>query len=175
MLTAGWLHAGILHIAFNMMALRNLGPPVAEFYGASRMIIIYTLSGVAGFTASTFGGAYFGFIPGFRGAASTVGASAAICGLLGALLYYGRRGGSSMVFEQAKSWAIGLLIFGFLVPGIDNWAHVGGFAGGYLCSRILDPLKPERLDHFLAALACLALTALALAFSIISGLSRLRA
>src|SRR5262245_41608756 len=52
-LTAGWLHAGILHIAFNMMALRNLAPPVAEFYGASRMIIIYTLAGITGFIAST--------------------------------------------------------------------------------------------------------------------------
>jgi rhomboid protease GluP len=168
-LTAGWLHGGILHIAFNMMSLRSLAPPVGEFYGASRMIIIYTVAGAAGFTASTFGGAYLGFIPGLRSSGYTVGASAAICGLLGALMYYGRRAGSSMVAEQARSWAIGILVLGFLLPGIDNWAHLGGFAGGYLCSRLLDPLKPERLDHFLAAIVCLALTALAIAFSVIDG------
>src|SRR5438093_488269 len=80
---------------------------VAEFYGASRMIIIYTIAGAAGFTASTLGGRYLGFIPGLRTAGYTVGASAAICGLLGALLYYGRRSGSKLVGEQAKSWAIG--------------------------------------------------------------------
>src|SRR5262245_55975259 len=56
--TAGWLHAGILHIGFNMMSLRSLAPAVGEFYGASRMIIIYTVAGVAGFTASTLGGTY---------------------------------------------------------------------------------------------------------------------
>jgi rhomboid protease GluP len=169
-LSAGWLHGGILHILFNMMWLRNLAPPVAEFYGPSRMIIIYTAAGVAGFTASTFGGGYLGFFPGLRSSGYTVGASAALCGLLAALMYYGRRGGSSIVGEQAKSWAIGILIMGFLLPGIDNWAHIGGFAGGYICSRFLDPLKPERLDHVLTALACLAMTALAIAFSVIGGL-----
>jgi rhomboid protease GluP len=168
-LTAGWLHGGILHIGFNMMSLRSLAPPVAEFYGANRMIIIYTVAGAAGFTASTFGGAYLGFIPGLGSTGFTVGASASLCGLLGALMYYGRRAGSSMVSEQAKSWAIGLVVLGFLIPGIDNWAHLGGFAGGYICARILDPLKAERLDHFLAAIACLALTALAIAFSVIDG------
>ena len=172
--TAGWLHAGLLHIGFNMMSLRALAPAVAEFYGASRMIIIYTVAGVIGFTASTMGGAYFPFIPFLRPAQLTVGASASICGLLGALLYYGRRAGSSFVGEQAKSWAIGLVVMGFLIPGIDNWAHLGGFAGGYLCSRILDPLKPERLDHFLIALACLAVTAIAIIYSLIDGFRLLR-
>jgi rhomboid protease GluP len=172
--TAGWLHAGILHIGFNMMSLRSLAPAAAEFYGASRMIIIYTVAGVVGFTASTLGGTYFPFIPFLHPAQLTVGASAAICGLLGALLYYGRRAGSSMVGEQAKSWAIGLVVMGFLIPGIDNWAHLGGFVGGYLSSKILDPLKPERLDHFLIALACLAVTAIAIAYSLIDGWRLLR-
>lgn len=168
-LTAGWLHGSLLHIVFNMMSLRNVADPVAEFYGANRMVIIYTLAGVSGFAASTLGGTFLGFIPGLRSSGFTLGASASICGLIGSIFYYGRRAGSRGVSEQAKQWGIMILIFGFFVPGIDNWAHLGGFAGGYLCSKFLDPLKPERMDHFLAAMACLALTAIAIAASIIHG------
>jgi rhomboid protease GluP len=62
-----------------------------------------------------------------------------------------------------------IVVFGFIMRGIDNWAHMGGFAGGYLCSKFLDPLKPERMDHFLGAVACLVLTAIAIAASIIHG------
>lgn len=168
-LTAGWLHASLLHIAFNLMSLRNVSGPVAEFYGANRMVIIYTFAGVTGFVASTLGGTFLGFLPGLRGARFTVGASASICGLIGSLFYYGKRAGSRGVSDQAKQWGIMILIFGFFVQGIDNWAHLGGFAGGYICSKFLDPLRPERMDHFLGAMACIALTAIALALSIIYG------
>lgn len=166
--SAGWLHAGILHILFNMMSIRNLAPPTAELYGASRMVIIYTFAGVTGFLASTVAGLGLFILPGGQ---FTVGASAAIFGLLGALVYYGRRTGSSMVGQQAKTWAIMFLVIGFVLPGIDNWAHLGGFAGGYLAARFLDPLRPERLDHLVVALVCLGLTALAIVFSIVHGLS----
>jgi rhomboid protease GluP len=170
-LSAGWLHAGLLHILFNMMWVRQLAPATADLYGASRMVIIYTVAGVVGFLASTVAGAMF-FLPGFlRGAPLTVGASAPIFGLLGALIYYGRRSGSSMVGDQAKSWAIVLFIFGFIMPGVDNWAHLGGFAGGYAASRILDPLHPERLDHLVIALLCLGLTVVSIVVSIVHGLS----
>ena len=57
-LTAGWLHAGLLHIFFNLMWIRQLAPPTSEMYGASRMIIIYTIAGIIGFTASTLAGAF---------------------------------------------------------------------------------------------------------------------
>ena len=77
-----------------------------------------------------------------RGGQFTVGASAPIFGLLGALVYYGRRTGSSAVGSQAISWAMSMMLFGFLMPGIDNYAHAGGFGGGYLAARLLDPLKP---------------------------------
>jgi rhomboid protease GluP len=170
-LTAGWLHGGILHILFNMMGVRQLAPPTSEMYGPSRMIIIYTLAGVTGFTASSVAGA---FLPIFRGAGFTVGASAALCGLLGALMYYGKRTGSSMVSSQAKSWAVSLFVFGFFVSGIDNWAHAGGLAGGYVVAKFLDPLYPERLDHLVIALGCLAVTGIAIVFSFVDGLKFLR-
>ena len=79
-----------------------------------------------------------------------------------------------MVGDQAKSWALTLFVFGFIMPGIDNWAHLGGFAGGYFTSRFLDPLRPERLDHLIVALVCLAVTGIALVFSIVHGLGFLR-
>jgi rhomboid protease GluP len=170
-LTAGWLHGGLLHIFFNMMWIRQLAPATSEMYGASRMVIIYTIAGVTGFAASTLSGA---FIPFLGGAGFTVGASAPIFGLLGALVYYGRRTGSSIVGDQAKSWAIALFIFGFVFRGVDNWAHLGGFAGGYAAARFLDPLRPERLDHLVGALVCLGLTGIAIAYSIVDGLSRFR-
>jgi membrane associated rhomboid family serine protease len=165
-LTAGWLHAGLLHIFFNMMWVRQLAPATSEMYGPSRMIIIYTIAGITGFTASTLARV---FVPILGGAGFTVGASAPIFGLLGALVYYGRRTGSSVVGDQAKSWAVTLFIFGFLLRGVDNWAHLGGFVGGYATAKFLDPLRPERVDHLIAALICLAVTAIAIVFSIVYG------
>src|SRR5262249_58957458 len=94
-LTAGWLHAGALHILFNMLWVRELGPVVADTYGAARMVIIYTIAGVAGFALSSVAG-YYVHLP-FFGAGLTLGASAPIFGLLGALVHYGRRGGSSLI------------------------------------------------------------------------------
>ena len=64
-----------------------------------------------------------------------------------------------------------LFIFGFVVPNVDNYAHAGGFAGGYLASRFLDPLKPERLDHMVIALGCLVLTMLSIVVSVLHGLT----
>jgi hypothetical protein len=57
------------------------------------------------------------------------------------------------------------------MPGIDNFAHAGGFVGGYLASLLLDPLKPERIDHIAIALVCLVATALSIAASVITGVA----
>ena len=67
-LTAGWLHAGLLHIFFNLMWIRQLAPPTSEMYGPSRMVIIYTIAGITGFSASTLAGA---FVPILGGAGFT--------------------------------------------------------------------------------------------------------
>ena len=168
-LSAGWLHAGLLHIFFNLMWIRQLAPAVGELYGPGRMVIIYTIGGVAGFVASTLAGAFLSFmpLPNLRGGQFTVGASAAIFGLLGALVYYGRRSGSTLVRGQALSWAMIGFVFGLLMPGIDNYAHGGGFIGGYLTGRVLDPLKPERINHLAVAVVCLALSILAIVASVL--------
>jgi rhomboid protease GluP len=171
-LSASWLHAGVLHILFNMLWVRQLGPVTAEIYGPGRMIIIYTSAGAAGFALSSLAGLYLAWmpIPFLRGAGFTVGASAAIFGLLGALVYYGRRGGSSIIRGEAMGYAITLGLMGFIMPGVDNYAHAGGFLGGYMASRWLDPLKPERMDHLVLAAVCLLVTALAIAASVVTAL-----
>ena len=167
LVSAGWLHAGALHILFNMMWVRQLGPVVADIFGEARMIIIYTISSITGFLLSSFLGAYFPVIPFFPGASHTLGASAPIFGLLGALVHYGNRGGSSLVRSQALNYAITLFVFGLFVGGIDNCAHLGGFIGGYLASLWLDPLKRERMDHFIGAAVCIVATALSIVASFV--------
>ncbi len=165
LLSAAWLHGNLLHLVFNLLWIRQLAPAVSELYGASRTVIIYTIASIAGFGLSSTTGLVFGASPFFflRGAALTLGASASIFGVLGALGLYGRRGGSSHIGGQAKSYAVVLFLFGFLMPNIDNYAHLGGFLGGYAAARWLDPLRPERGDHFIAAAVCVALAALSVA------------
>ena len=169
LLSAGWLHGSILHILFNMLWVRQLGPATADIYGAGRMVIIYTIAGVVGFLLSSLAG-YFLYwmpIPFLRGANVTLGASAPIFGLLGALVHYGRRGGSSMIGAQAMQYAVVLFVFGLIMQGVDNYAHAGGFLGGYVASVWLDPLKRERMDHLVGAVVCLVATALAVLASLV--------
>jgi membrane associated rhomboid family serine protease len=172
LLSAGWLHGSLLHILFNMLWVRDLAPPVAEMYGAGRMMIIYTISGVTGFFLSSVAGFYLHGVPLIGGGLLTIGASAPIFGLLGALVYYGRRSGSSLIGGTALRYALILGLFGLFTPGIDNMAHLGGFGGGWLAGRFLDPMTRERVDHLIAGLACLALTAAAVVASLVAGFPR---
>ncbi len=164
LLAANYLHGGLLHIVFNMLALRQLAPLVIQEFGINRTIILYTLGGVAGFIISTIAGVYF-----------TIGASAALCSLIGALLYYGKsRGGiyGQNIFSQIGGWAIGIGIFGFLVPGINNWGHGGGMLAGALLGFLLSytDKKREKFGHKVLAMACLGATALVLLWSCLNGI-----
>jgi rhomboid protease GluP len=165
LLSAGWLHAGLLHIGFNLYWVRYLVPETAELYGIGRTVILYTLSSVFAFAFACVLPYYVG-LPSVA-ASLTVGASAPICGLLGALVWYGRRAGSRFIRQQAIQMAISTIVMGFLLPRVNNLAHIGGFLGGYLVGRILDPLKPERIDHQVIALVCLLATAAAIVASLL--------
>jgi rhomboid protease GluP len=154
LLSASWLHGSIIHIAFNMLGVWQLVPAIAELYGPGRTVIIYTLAGVVGFLVSSTIGFLAPGLP-FLGAPLTVGASASLFGLIGAAAYYGRRSGSRFASSQAWSYAISMGAYGFIFPGVDNAAHIGGFAGGYLVGRLLDPLTQERIDHIVIAGVCL--------------------
>ncbi|MEM5785738.1 MAG: rhomboid family intramembrane serine protease [Syntrophobacteraceae bacterium] len=160
LLSANYLHGSILHILFNMMAFRQIAPLIIQEYGRYRMISIYTLSGVGGYVLSYIAGVPF-----------TIGASAALCGLIGAALYYGKsRGGyfGQMVYQQLLGWVIGIFAFGFLVPGINNWAHGGGLLFGIITGFLLSYLekKPETSFHSLLAGVCVLATLLTLAWAL---------
>jgi rhomboid protease GluP len=147
LISANYLHGGILHLIFNLMALKQIAPWTSNEFGASRMFTIYTLGGVFGYVVSYFAGIPF-----------TIGASAAVCSLIGALLYYGKsRGGAygGSVYREVSGWVISLFIFGLIFPGINNWAHGGGIIGGIIVGALLGYNERRRENHFDQALALL--------------------
>jgi len=160
-LSAGWLHAGLLHIGFNLYWIRILAPETAELYGPGRMVTLYTASSVCGFAASSAAQLLH------LGGLLTVGASAPILGLLGAMVAYSRRTGSGVVGRTAWSYAIYMIVFGFLMRGVDNAAHIGGFAGGFLAGYVLDPRQPETGNHLMGAIVCILATAAAIVASLV--------
>jgi membrane associated rhomboid family serine protease len=160
-LSAGWLHAGLLHIGFNLYWIRILAPETAELYGPGRMVMLYTAASIGGFAASSLVQS-LGW-----GGALTVGASAPILGLLGAMVAYSRRTGSGVVGRTAWSYAIYMIVFGFLMRGVDNAAHVGGFAAGFLAGYVLDPRQPETGNHLMGAIVCIVATVAAVVASLV--------
>lgn len=168
-LSAAWLHGGLLHILFNLYWVRYLGSQVAELFGPTRLVILYTVSGATGFLLSSVAGTLP--MPFLQGADFTVGASAPIFGLLGALVYYGKYMGSSRLGQQAWIYAVVLFVFGFVMPNVDNYAHLGGFLGGYLAVPLLDPRYPEKFAHLVGALVSVFLTALSIVVSVVHGLA----
>jgi rhomboid protease GluP len=173
-LSAAYLHASLLHIFFNMWVLRQMGPATADLYGPARTVIIYTAGAVCGFALSSACKYYLPGLPLIGGGAITVGASAPIAGMIGAIFHYGRRGGSSMARAYAQQYIIAMVVYAFLFNGIDNAAHLGGFIGGYVISRWLDPLRRERTDHVVVALGCIAASILSIVASVLTGLEYLR-
>jgi len=164
LVSASYLHGSLLHLVFNLIALRQLAPLIIQEYGLARMFSIYTLGGIGGFLFSYLAGVPF-----------TIGASAAVCALIGAALYYGKsRGGTygRQVFQQIGGWAIGIFVFGLLVPGINNWAHGGGMAAGILCGLLMgyQDNRREMLSHRLLGISCALVTVLILFWAVTTAL-----
>jgi len=178
-LSAGWLHVDLLHIFFNLLWVRQLAPETAELFGPGRTVIIYTVAGIVGFALTSIMFLVLPGLPVLGGAWITAGASAPIFGLLGALVSYGRRTGSSVVSSSAWQYAVIL----FLLPviagaiggrgGTDNWAHAGGFVGGFVAASLMNPRKSEGVDQLLIALVCLAATAASVVASLVLNLRQL--
>jgi rhomboid protease GluP len=164
LLSANYLHGGILHILFNMIAFSQIAPAVAREYGRHRFLIIYSLGGIVGFYISYLAGVIF-----------TIGASAAVCSLLGALLYYGwNRGGEygNLVFKQVGGWILSLFVFGFLWPGINNWGHGGGILSGAVLGLLMgySERKSENSLHRYFALGLTIATLMILTWAVITGI-----
>ena len=164
LVSANYLHGSILHILFNMIALKQLAPLIIQEYGTSRMFAIFTLSGVVGFLVSCL-----------AGVSLTIGASAAICGLLGAALYYGKsRGGTygQTVYKQVSGWIVGLFIFGLVAQNINNWGHGAGIVSGILLGFLMgyEERNKELPLHRTLAGSCVAVTLLVLCWVVAFGL-----
>jgi rhomboid protease GluP len=135
--TAVFLHGSVMHIVFNMWVLMDIGPQIEELYGSARYLFIYVLTGIGGYVVSSTFGKF------------SVGGSGALLGLIGVLLAIttGRRSaGMQMLRGQIIRWLIYIAVFGFLFPGIDNFAHAGGLAAGFALGKIMidrAPVSPE--------------------------------
>ena len=140
LLTATFLHSGLMHVAMNMLGLYAAGVMVERIYGARLFLLIYLGAGLAGSALSLSFAAQH---------AVSVGASGAVFGVVGALLVavYQRRDKlpktfSSQTLSSMGFFAVYALIQGFSQPGIDNAAHIGGL----ICGGMLAALLPERFD-----------------------------
>jgi rhomboid protease GluP len=168
-LSANWLHGSLIHILFNMLWIRQLAPAVMRLFGPGRTVVVYLVAGVCGFALTSTVGYLLPGVPWpLGGARLTLGASASLFGLFGALILYGQRTGSVALGRQVWTWVVVILVFGLVLPGIDNWAHLGGFAGGYATAAVLDPLRPEKPEHLVAGLVGLVLSILSVVVSVIT-------
>lgn len=157
LITAMYLHGSLLHIVFNLLWVRQLAPEIEDYFGTVRLILIYTASGVFGFI--------FAIAFSYHG---VIGASGAIFGLFGAIVYYGRdRGGAfgRQVYQQTAIWAAFLFFMGFTMDRVSNWAHAGGFIGGYLTAKLVGytERRTENAAMKKFALATIAITGVAFA------------
>ncbi|MGA9111426.1 MAG: rhomboid family intramembrane serine protease [Smithella sp.] len=160
LISASFLHGGILHIGFNMMALYQLGPFVLREFGFHRFISLYIITGICGFAVSVLFGVPF-----------TIGASANICGLIGAIIYFGKSRGDhygEIIYKEAMGWVVGLIIFGLIFSGINNWAHGGGILSGIGLAFLMgyNDNKQESAWIKLLAYACILITVLVLIWAV---------
>ena len=160
LLTAGFLHGGILHLLMNSWVLFDLGAATEEAYGTSRYLVIYFLSTITGFYGSYL------WNPGV----ASVGSSAGIFGLLGAMIALGVRDKSSYgaaLRAHYIQWGIYAILLSALFSATDNAAHIGGVAGGFAIAYVAGTPRltgyRERLWQFAGA-AAVGLTAIAFAF-----------
>ena len=130
LLTSAFLHGNILHLLVNMYSLWIIGSQVETYIGKWKFLVIYLLSAIMG--------SLFSIV--FYANSISIGASGALFGLMGALLYFGyhyRLYLSNTLTSQIIPIIVLNLLFGFTVPGIDNACHIGGLIGGYLSTMIV--------------------------------------
>ncbi len=144
LITAMFLHGGILHIMFNMLWVRDLGPQTEVLFSPHKMLIIYVLSGIGGNVAAVYTPVVANSLMSLSlGNYPVVGASGAVFGLIGAIIAFGKKRGGfwgRQIVRQLGMWAAILIAMGFIFPGISNAGHIGGFVSGYIIGRLI-PLQ----------------------------------
>ena len=152
LLTGIFLHGGIVHLACNCYSLYIIGSQIENFLGKVKYCIVYLFSGLIGALFSiTFGGRV-----------ASIGASGAIFGLMGALLYFGyyyRVYLGNVVKSQILPLILINLGLGFFLPGVDNFAHIGGLIGGAMITMALGIKdKSSTFEKFNGWIICLIFT-----------------
>ncbi len=137
--SAMFLHSGLVHLGFNVIGLLIFGQQLERLYGYSRFLVIYILAGLAGSITS------YAFNLSSAPNAIGVGASGAVFGILGALVAF-FLSNRNLLGQMGRQTLTGLLVLaainlavGFVMPSIDNFAHMGGFAGGFLLGFAYSP------------------------------------
>jgi len=133
LVTAMFLHRDLIHIGFNLLCLFRLGPEVESLFGTAKFLVIYLVTGVAGFMLSLW-----------SSLGSSIGASGAILGLIGVVLVVSFRYGSAGKQYRAMlwQWLLYILIIS-LLPGVDMAAHLGGFICGVALGLVIPEGEPE--------------------------------
>lgn len=148
-----FLHVNLVHLVLNLFALNILGNFIERFYGEKELLIIFILGGVGGSIASDIAGFANVMMLGGNISGITVGASGAIFALLGIMLgqsFRTRRYGMELPIDRNQLYyIIGLnLLFGFLIPGINNAAHIGGLITGFILAFFLQSQNSFIMDNF---------------------------
>ena len=137
--TCMFLHGGLIHIVLNMYSLYIIGPRVEDFFGKKKYLLIYFLSGISASLLSI----------GLNPNVVSIGASGAIFGLFGALIYFGNnyRGYiGAIVKSQIVPIVIYNILLGFFIPGIDVYGHIGGLIGGLLAANMLGTIENKKYN-----------------------------
>ena len=133
LVTAGFLHAGLIHFGMNSWVLFDLGAATEHTFGTARYLVIYFVSSVFGFWASLY-----------WSAAPSLGASAALTGLIGSLMAQAKRTGNQMAWSAYMRWMIMIVVIGLIIPFIDQAAHLGGWAAGFAVGWVASSPKVNR-------------------------------
>lgn len=159
LLTACFVHANFLHIFFNMYALYYIGPMVEKYYGKLKYLLIYLGSGIMG---SLFSVVLSNNV--------SIGASGAIFGLFGSMLYFGYKYRATLD-GFVRSGIIPVLfinlILGFIVPNIDVYGHIGGLIGGLLLSYIVGVYRKTKKKNTINGLIIITLLIASLSYMLI--------
>ncbi|MSO19912.1 MAG: rhomboid family intramembrane serine protease [Acidobacteria bacterium] len=160
LVTPIFLHGGAIHLAMNSWVLYDLGPSVEGLYGRQKFLVMYVLCGI--------GGALGSFL--WSPLSVSIGASGAIFGLIGVMIgrsYQYRGSGGSLDRSIFVRWAVYMLLFGIIIPGIDNAAHVGGLVVGLALGYVVADMPPAESPSLLLWKALQAATILLVAASFV--------
>jgi rhomboid protease GluP len=141
-----FLHGGLLHLGMNSLFLVDIGPQVERIYGSARSLFIYVFTGICSFVASTIWN-----LEVYHGYGVGIGASGALAGLIGVMLGMttGRGGSYAREIRAQMIRMIGYLVIMAILPiGIDNAAHFGGLATGFLLGKVFADREPMNAAEF---------------------------